>query len=78
VINNHKNDRNGVKIIDISTDIKLIEILRKGIGKYVILNQMGNCISHPVLLQNYSLNTLIIHHMIFAKLLVQNVSKMET
>ena len=40
VINNHKNDRNGVKIIDID-DKKLLGILRKGIGKHLILNQNG-------------------------------------
>ena len=41
VINNHKNDRNGKKVIDISTDKKHLGILRKGVGKYLITNQQG-------------------------------------
>jgi len=40
VINNHKNDRNGKKVIDID-DKKLLGILRKGVGKYLITNQQG-------------------------------------
>ena len=40
VIKNHKNDRNGVKIIDID-DNKLLGILRKGIGKFLITTQQG-------------------------------------
>ena len=40
VINNHKNDRNGKKVIDID-DKKLLGILRKGIGKFLITNQQG-------------------------------------
>jgi hypothetical protein len=40
VINNHKNDRNGKKVIDID-DKKLLGILRKGVGKYLITNQNG-------------------------------------
>jgi hypothetical protein len=40
VINNHKNDRNGVKVIDID-DKKLLGILRKGIGKHLITNNNG-------------------------------------
>jgi len=41
VINNHKNDRNGQKVIDVSDDKKLLGILRKDIGEYLILNQNG-------------------------------------
>jgi hypothetical protein len=37
VINNHKNDRKGKKIIDI--DDELVECLRKGLGRYIITNQ---------------------------------------
>ena len=40
VIKNHKNDRNGVKIIDID-DKKLLGILRKGIGRSLVTNQRG-------------------------------------
>ena len=36
VINNHKNDRKGKKIIQI--DDELVECLRKGLGRYLILN----------------------------------------
>jgi hypothetical protein len=38
VIKNHKNDRNGKKIIDID-DNKLLGVLRKGLHKYLITNQ---------------------------------------
>jgi hypothetical protein len=38
VIHHHKNDRNGTKIIDVD-DKKLLGILRKGLGKYLISNQ---------------------------------------
>jgi hypothetical protein len=38
VINHHKNDQNGTKIIDVD-DKKLLGILRKGLGKYIISNQ---------------------------------------
>jgi len=37
VINNHKNDRKGKKIIQI--DDELVECLRKGLGKYLVTNQ---------------------------------------
>jgi hypothetical protein len=40
VINNHNNDRKGKKVIDIN-DNKLIGILRKGIGQYLVTNQRG-------------------------------------
>jgi len=40
VINNHKNDRNGPKIIDI-TDKQLNCILWKGLNKYLITSQNG-------------------------------------
>jgi len=40
VINNHKNDRNGPKIIDI-TDKQLSCILWKGLNKYLITSQNG-------------------------------------
>jgi len=40
VINNHNNDRKGKKVIDIN-DNKLIGILRKGIGQYLVTNQQG-------------------------------------
>ena len=36
VIHHHKNDRKGKKIIQIDDD--LVECLRKGLGKYLILN----------------------------------------
>jgi hypothetical protein len=39
VINNHKNDRKGKKIIQI--DDELVECLRKGLGKYLVTNQSG-------------------------------------
>jgi len=41
LVNCHKNDRNGVKIIDVSNDKKLLGILRKGIGKFLITAQNG-------------------------------------
>jgi hypothetical protein len=41
VINNHKNDRKGKKVIDISSDKKLLGILRKGIGFSLVTNQQG-------------------------------------
>ena len=41
VINNHKNDRKGKKVIDISSDKKLLGILRKGIGQFLVTNQQG-------------------------------------
>jgi hypothetical protein len=37
VIHHHKNDRKGKKVIQI--DDELVECLRKGLGKYLILNQ---------------------------------------
>jgi len=40
VINNHKNDRKGKKIIDIN-DNKLLGILRKGIGRFLVTTQQG-------------------------------------
>jgi len=41
VINQHKNDLvKGKKVIDI-TDKKLLGILRKGVGKFLITNQQG-------------------------------------
>jgi len=40
VINIHKNDRNGVKIIDIDYK-KLLGILRKGIGRSLVTYQQG-------------------------------------
>ena len=40
VINNHKNDRKGKKVIDIDDD-ELVGCLRKGFGKYLVLNQSG-------------------------------------
>ena len=40
VINNHKNDRKGKKVIDIDDD-ELVGCLRKGLGKYLVLNQSG-------------------------------------
>ena len=39
VINNHKNDRKGKKIIQI--DDELVECLRKGLGRYLVTNQSG-------------------------------------
>ena len=39
VINNHKNDRKGKKVIQI--DDELVECLRKGLGNYLVLNQTG-------------------------------------
>ena len=39
VIHHHKNDRKGTKVIDIDDD--LVECLRKGLGKYLVLNQIG-------------------------------------
>jgi len=41
VINNHKNDRKGKKVIDISSDKKLLGILRKVIGRFLVTNQQG-------------------------------------
>ena len=41
VINNHKNDRKGKKVIDISSDKKLLGILRKGIDQFLVTNQQG-------------------------------------
>jgi integrase len=41
VINNHKNDRKGKKVIDISSDKKLLGILRKGIGQFLVTTQQG-------------------------------------
>jgi hypothetical protein len=38
VIHHHKNDRKGKKIIDIENE-ELVECLRKGLGKYLVLNQ---------------------------------------
>jgi len=40
VINNHKNDRKGKKVIDIN-DNKLLGILRKGIGRFLVTTQQG-------------------------------------
>jgi hypothetical protein len=40
VISNHKNDRKGKKVIDIDDD-ELVGCLRKGLGKYLVLNQSG-------------------------------------
>jgi uncharacterized protein YcgL (UPF0745 family) len=40
VINNHKNDRKGKKVIDID-DKKLLGILRTAVGKYLITNNNG-------------------------------------
>jgi hypothetical protein len=37
VINRHKNDRKGTKIIDICDDLEIF--LKKGLGKYIITNQ---------------------------------------
>ena len=37
VINQHKNDRKGKKVIQI--DDELVECLRKGLGKYLVTNQ---------------------------------------
>ena len=37
VIHHHKNDRKGTKVIQI--DDELVECLRKGLGKYLVLNQ---------------------------------------
>jgi integrase len=37
VINHHKNDRKGTKVIQI--DDELVECLRKGLGKYLVWNQ---------------------------------------
>jgi hypothetical protein len=36
VIHHHKNDRKGKKVIDI--DDELVECLRKGLGRYLVLN----------------------------------------
>ena len=44
VINNHKNDRKGTKVIDI-TDDKLNEILCKGLNQYLVTNQNGELYS---------------------------------
>jgi integrase len=41
VINNHKNDRKGKKVIDISSDNKLLGILMKGIGQFLVTTQQG-------------------------------------
>jgi len=38
VIHHHKNDRKGKKVIDIFDD-ELVGFLRKGLGKYIIVNQ---------------------------------------
>jgi len=40
VINNHKNDRKGKKVMDIN-DSKLLGILRKGIGRFLVTTQQG-------------------------------------
>jgi hypothetical protein len=40
VINNHKNDKKGQKMIDI-TDDKLNDILSKGLNQYLVTNQNG-------------------------------------
>jgi len=40
VINNHKNDRKGKKVIDIN-DNKLLRILRKCIGRFLVTTQQG-------------------------------------
>ena len=40
VINNHKNDKKGQKVIDI-TDDKLNDILSKGLNQYLVTNQNG-------------------------------------
>ena len=40
VINNHKNDKKGQKMIDI-TDVKLNDILSKGLNQYLVTNQNG-------------------------------------
>jgi len=40
VIKNHKNDRKGKKVIDIN-DNKLLGILRKGIGRFLVTTQQG-------------------------------------
>ena len=40
VINNHKNDKKGRKVIDI-TDDKLNDILCKGLNQYLVTNQNG-------------------------------------
>ena len=37
VIHHHKNDRNGIKVIDIDDD-DLVECLRKGLGSYLVTN----------------------------------------
>ena len=39
VINHHKNDRKGRKVIDICDELE--RFLRKGLGKYIITNQSG-------------------------------------
>ena len=39
VIHHHKNDRKGKKVIEI--DDELVGFLRKGLGKYLVLNQSG-------------------------------------
>jgi len=44
VINNHKNDRKGTKVIDI-TDDKLNEILCTGLNQYLVTNQNGELYS---------------------------------
>jgi len=44
VINNHKNDRKGTKVIDI-TDDKLNEILCKGLNNHLVTNQNGDLYS---------------------------------
>lgn len=41
VINNHKNDKKGPKIIDI-VDIHLLKILRLGLNNYLISDTDGN------------------------------------
>ena len=41
VINKHKNDRKGKKVIDISSDNKLLGILMKGISQFLVTTQQG-------------------------------------
>jgi hypothetical protein len=66
VINHHKNDRKGKKIIDI--DDELVECLRKRLGKYMITNQNGMYTNRQVLLQQrLNLVLMIIHRMIYEK-----------
>jgi len=44
VINNHKNDRKGTKVIDINDD-KLTDILCTGLNQYLVTNQNGELYS---------------------------------